>query len=177
MRKKINPMKIAVCGSGQILDKKVAEKAKAIGKEIALLGHTLITGACHGYPNEAAKEAFADKGKVIGYSPAKNKKEHIEKYKFPAENFSEIIFTGKGIPDRNLDIIRKSDAVIFIGGKVGTLNEFTIAMHERKKIGVLLETGGISGMLRDIAEIINKNGEKENIVYEKDEKKLIRNIL
>jgi hypothetical protein len=49
-------------------------------------------------------------------------------------------------------------------------------MHFRKKIGVLLGSGGISDMIKDIAEKIDKNGEKENIAYEKDVKKLIKGI-
>ena len=166
-------MKIAVCGSGTVLDKKIAKKASNIGKEIALKGHTLLTGACHGYPNEAAKAAFRNKGKVIGYSPAKDIEEHKNNYNFPTDNFSEIVFTGKGIPDRNIDLIRNADAVIIIDGKVGTLNEFTIAFHLGKTIGVLENTGGISDMIKEIAEKIDKNGEKENIVYEEETKELV----
>lgn len=165
-------MKIAVCGSGQILDGEIAEKASEIGKEIALKGHILLTGGCHGYPNEAAKAAFRNNGKVIAYSPAKDKKEHVENYGFPVGNFTEIIFTGKGIPDRNLDLVRNADAVILIDGKVGTLNEFTIAFHLGKKIGVLLNSGGISDKIKEIAEVIDKKGEKEKIIYERDVKNL-----
>jgi hypothetical protein len=174
MNKEVN-MKIAICGSGEIFDKEIARKASEIGKEIALSGNILLTGACHGYPNEAAKAAFSN-GEVIGYSPASDEEEHVSKYSFPVDNFSSIVYTGRGIPDRNFDLIKNADAIILIDGKIGTLNEFTIAMHFRKKIGVLLGSGGISDMIKDIAEKIDKNGEKENIAYEKDVKKLIKGI-
>jgi hypothetical protein len=169
-------MKIAVCGSGTVFDESIAQKAREIGKEIVMNNHILLTGACHGYPNEAAKEAFNNNGTVIGYSPAKDKTEHIKDYSFPTDNFKEIIYTGKGIPDRNLDLVRAADAIILIDGKVGTLNEFTIAFHLNKKIGVLISSGGISDKIKEIAEIIDKNKEKNNIIYEKDAKTLIKKI-
>ena len=170
-------LKIAVCGSGKILSEEVAKKAALIGKEIALSGNILLSGGCHGYPNEAAKAAFRNNGKVIAYSPVKDKEEHTTNYQFPINNFSEIIYTGKGIPDRNLDLIRNADAIILIDGKVGTFNEFTIAFHYGKKIGVLLGSGGISDLISEIAEKIDKKGEKENIVYEKDGEKLISSLI
>ncbi len=170
-------MKIAVCGSGQILDKDIAKRAELIGKEIALSGNIVLTGGCHGYPNEAAKAAFSLNGEVVAYSPASNEKEHSSKYDFPLGNFTSIVYTGKGIPERNLDLIENADAVIIIDGKVGTLNEFTLAFHYGKRIGVLLGSGGMSDLISKIAEVIDKNGEKEKIVYERDEKRLTDSLL
>lgn len=170
-------MRIAVCGSGTILNRDTAEKSIIIGEEIAKHKCTLLTGGCHGYPNEVARAAFGMKGKVIAYSPAKDKKEHKEKYGFPTENFNEIIYTGKGIPERNIDLIKNSDSVIIIDGKVGTLNEFTLAFHYNKTIGVLTNSGGISDLISKIAEAIDKNGEKDKIIYEKEPKRLVEKII
>ncbi|MBD3164663.1 hypothetical protein GF323_05680 [Candidatus Woesearchaeota archaeon] len=169
-------MKIAVCGSGTVLDRKTAEIAAEIGKEIAENKHILLTGGCCGYPNEAAKAAFENKGSVIAYSPAKDKKGHAEKYSFPTENFTEIIYTGKGIPGRNLDLVKAADAVIIIGGKAGTLNEFTIAFQLGRRIGVLLGSGGISCKIREIAGIIGKNKDKNNIKYSSGPKELVNEM-
>jgi uncharacterized protein (TIGR00725 family) len=166
-------MKICVCGSGRIFDKEVAKKAAAIGKEIASKGHVLLTGGCNGYPNEAAKAAFENKGEVIGYSPASDKEEHVAMYGFPTANFTELIYTGKGIPGRNEDLVKEADAVIVVDGKIGTLNEFTIAFHYEKKIGVLKHSGGISDVIPAIAEKIDKSGEKDNIVYSDRPKELV----
>jgi uncharacterized protein (TIGR00725 family) len=170
-------MRIAVCGSGQAADESIAARARKIGKEIAEQGHILLTGGCNGYPYEAAKAAFSNKGKVIGFSPAKDEKEHIEKYDFPADNFSEIIFTGKGIPGRNFDLISNSDAVIIIGGKVGTLNEFTLAYHFGKIIGVLAGSGEIAELLPEIAGKIEKRSENEKLIYEKEPEKLVKGVI
>jgi uncharacterized protein (TIGR00725 family) len=167
-------LKIAVCGCSRVLVNCPVSKIEEIGKEIALLGHILLTGGCSGYPHEAAKAAFKHKGKVIAYSPAKDLKEHIENYLFPTDFFSEIVFTGKGIPDRNLELVRAADAVIIVDGKVGTLNEFTIAFHYGKPIGVLLTKDCLGELLKPLAERIDKKGEKDKIIYEEDGKKIVR---
>ncbi len=92
-------MKIAICGASlPPFNKEILKKAYEIGREIALNNHILRFGGCWGYPYEAAKGAFENNGKVIAISPAKNKKEHINEYKFPIKNFTEIKYTGLGIP-------------------------------------------------------------------------------
>src|SRR3989338_5717891 len=118
-------MQISICGASlPPFDKEVIKKAYEIGKEIALNNHTLRFGGCWGYPYEAAKGAFENRGKVVAISPAKNKEEHANKYKFPHDNFTEIEYTGLGIPGRNIPLVKGSDAVIIISGQIGTLNEF-----------------------------------------------------
>ena len=76
-------MKIAVCGASlPPVDKPVLKKAYEIGKEIAANNHILRFGGCLGYPYEAAKGAFENNGQVVAISPAKNREEHINNYKF-----------------------------------------------------------------------------------------------
>ncbi len=172
-------MQIAVCGASlPPFDEAVLKKAYEIGKEIVVDNHILRFGGCWGYPYEAAKGAFQNKGRVIAISPAKDKEEHINKYKFPIDNFTEIEYTGLGIPGRNIPIVVGSDAIIIISGQIGTLNEFTIAFHQKKPIGILKESGGItnSGLIEKIAEICDKVGEKDKIVYGKGAKELINKL-
>ncbi|MBI2559061.1 LOG family protein [Candidatus Woesearchaeota archaeon] len=170
-------MKIAVCGASlPPFDKSVLKKSYEIGREIAVNKHVLRFGGCRGYPYEAAKGAFENNGKVKAISPAKSKEEHIRKYKFPQDNFTEIEYTGLGIPARNLPIIADSDAVIIISGQIGTLNEFTIAFHQKKPIGVLEGSGGITKLIKEIAEVCSKVGEKDRIVYEKEPSALVKNL-
>jgi len=169
-------MKIAVCGSGSEEDKSIAQKAKEIGSEITKSNNTLITGGCHGYPYAALRGTILENGKSICYSPAKDKEEHISKYNFPFENSSEYIFTGKGIPGRNIPLIQAADAVIFLDGKIGTLNEFTLALHFNKKIAVL-DLGNLPKLLPKIAEVCDKTGESERIIYDTDTKSLIKKII
>jgi len=170
-------MKIAICGSGTVFDESISEKAASIGRAIAENDHVVLTGACNGYPNEAAKAAFEIKGKVMGFSPARDNDEHVKFYNFPTGNFTELIFTGLGIPERNIPLVRNSDAVILIDGKIGTLNEFSIAMHLGKKIGVLKGAGGISDLIPKMAEVIDKHGEKENIVYNANALELLEKLI
>ncbi|MBI2653980.1 LOG family protein [Candidatus Woesearchaeota archaeon] len=170
-------MQIAICGASlPPFDKSILKKAYEIGKEIAINNHTLRFGGCWGYPFEAAKGAFEAKGRVIAVSPAKNKDEHINIYKFPTENFTEIKFTGLEIPGRNLPLVVDSDAIIIISGQIGTLNEFTIAFHHKKPIGVVEGSGGITELVDQIAKICNKVGERDRIIYEKEPKKLVEKL-
>ena len=170
-------MKISICGASlQPFDKGILKKAYEIGREIAVNNHVLRFGGCWGYPYEAAKGAFENKGKVIAISPAKDKEEHITQYKFPANNFTEIKYTGLGIPGRNLPLVFGSDAIIVISGQIGTLNEFTIAFYHKKPIGILEGSGGITNLVKEIAEICSRVGEKDKIVYEKEPKELVRKL-
>ncbi len=52
--------------------------------------------------------------------------------------------------------IRSSDIVIIIGGRSGTLGEFSIAYDEGKLIGVLCGTGGITSEIGNIVKIVKK---------------------
>lgn len=170
-------MKIAICGASlPPFDKNILKKAYEVGKEIAASNHILRFGGCWGYPYEAAKGAFENRGKVIAISPGKGKEEHVKKYNFPADNFTEAEYTGLGIPGRNTPLIAHSDAAIIISGQIGTLNEFTLAFHQKKIIGVLEGSGGITRLIREIAEICRKVGEKDKIVYDKEPRELVKRL-
>jgi uncharacterized protein (TIGR00725 family) len=168
--------KIAVCGSGLGESKEILEKAKEIGREIAKSNNILLTGGCAGYPYSALRGTIIENGKAICYSPASNKEEHINKYNFPFEESAEYIFTGKGIPGRNIPLIKNADAIIIIGGQIGTLNEFTIAFNENKKIGILKGCGKLEEIIPAIAKICDKRGESRNIIYESDVKEIIKKL-
>ena len=170
-------MKIAVCGASlPPFDKAILKKAYEIGKEIAANTHILRFGGCWGYPYEAAKGAFENKGKAIAISPAKSKDEHINQYKFPHDNFTGIEYTGLGIPGRNIPLVAASDAIIIISGQIGTLNEFTLAFHLKKPIGVLEGSGGITGIAKEISRICSRVGEKDKVIYEKEPKMLVEKL-
>ncbi len=170
-------MKISICGASlPPFDKTILKKSYEIGKEIAVKNHILRFGGCWGYPYEAAKGAFESNGKVVAISPAKNNEEHIKNYNFPMQNFTEIDYTGLGIPGRNLPLVIESDAAIIISGQIGTLNEFTIAFYHKKPIGILEGSGGITNLVKEIAEICIRVGEKDKIAYEKGPKELIRKL-
>jgi predicted Rossmann-fold nucleotide-binding protein len=72
--------------------------------------------------------------------------------------------------------IRSSDIVIIIGGRSGTLGEFSIAYDEGKLIGVLLGTGGITSEIKNIIKIVRKRT-CAKIIYRVDPHKLVRKLL
>lgn len=169
-------MRIGVYGSGAGVVDSVIPKAREIGRQIALNKHTLITGACAGLPYEAVKGARALKGKTIGYSPAKNLEKHTNDYGFLADAADEIIFTGLGLKGRNVASVESCDACVFISGRIGTLNEFTIAYDTGKIIGILTGTGGVSDLIKNIIEYLKKET-KAQVIYESDPVILIKKII
>ncbi len=171
-------MKYKICVSGSAANNCGAgafKKSWEVGYQIAKQGAVLVTGATIGIPEWATRGAKAAKGISIGLSPASSKREHVRKYHLPTENMDMIIYTGFDYSGRNLLLTRSSDAVIEICGRVGTLNEFTIAFEDKKPIGVLLGTGGA---VEEIAHILKvaKRGHK-NVVYDTDPARLVRKLL
>jgi uncharacterized protein (TIGR00725 family) len=113
-----------------------------IGKKIAEKGHTLITGATIGLPDWAAQGAKSAGGLSIGISPAASRLEHVNKYRLPTEAYDFIMFTGMHYVGRDTLLVQSSDAVISVGGRMGTIHEFATAFEAHKPVGVVLESGG-----------------------------------
>ncbi len=136
------------------------EKCRKVGEEIAYRGFITVTGACPGLPDEAAKGAKKNGGFVFGMSPAFSLAEHIKTYKSPVSHYDMICYSGLGLMERDILNIRSCDAVIFLGGGVGTLNEFTVAYEEGKILGILKGTGGLSEHIPEILKMVDKNAEE-----------------
>lgn len=130
----------------------VLKKAEEMGREIARRGIVLVTGATIGVPYWAAKGAKSEGGTVIGLSPAASKLAHVKTYRLPLDFHDLIIYTGFNYSGRNLLLTRSSDAIIFICGRMGTLNEFTIGFEDKKPLGILEGSGGTADMMRDVLE-------------------------
>jgi len=112
----------------------------------------------------------------MGVSPAFSEQEHVNQYKSPREYYDIILYTGMGLMERDIVNIRSSDAIILLGGGVGTLNEFTVAYDEQKVIGVLSGSGGVSDHIEEILKICNRKL-SDNIVFDEDPKKLLDKVL
>src|SRR3989344_504512 len=144
--------KIAVYGSAiDNCTRGAFKKAYEVGRQIALHGAVLVTGATIGIPEWSTRGAKAAGGISIGLSPAVSKQAHVNSYKLPTKNMDLIIYTGFDYSGRNMLMTRASDAIITICGRIGTLNEFTTAFEDKRVIGVLTGTGGIE---EDIPEIL-----------------------
>ena len=151
------------------------KRAYEVGQEIVRHGGILITGATSGIPDFAARGAKEAGGISIGISPAASYAAHVRSYKLPTDNYDFIIYTGFDYAGRNLLLTRSSDAVITICGRIGTLNEFTIAFEDNKPIGVLEGTGGFADEIKHIIELGHRG--KGKIVYDSDPKKLIEKLI
>ncbi len=169
-------LKIGVMGSSaKVNDVLLREKAREVGREIARHNCILVNGATTGMPNEAAIGAKEEDGFVMGISPAMDLEEHKKVWKLPYKEYDLIVYTGQGFMYRDILNIRTSDAIVFLRGSVGTLNEFTIGFEEGKIMGILENMGGISGFIDEIIQIAKKET-NATVIYDKDPKKLIRKL-
>jgi uncharacterized protein (TIGR00725 family) len=171
-------MKYKICVSGAAetghCQKGALEKAKEIGKEIVRQNGILITGATSGIPYWSAIGAKEEGGVVIGLSPAASEVAHLKTYHLPIDFHDVVIYTGSEYAGRNLQLTRASDAVIIVCGRMGTLNEFTIAFEDQKPIGILIDTGGTADMIKSIVKNAHRGPGK--IVYDANPKRLISKI-
>ncbi|TSC66850.1 MAG: hypothetical protein G01um101472_621, partial [Parcubacteria group bacterium Gr01-1014_72] len=129
MEKTVSSLKYKICVSGAAESSHCSENAFALaeemGREIVRQNAVLVTGATSGIPYWAAKGAKEEGGISVGISPAASEVAHIKTYKLPTDYFDLIMYTGFDYSGRNLLLVRSTDAVITICGRMGTLNEFT----------------------------------------------------
>lgn len=170
-------LKIGVMGSASgDIPGKYLKTAYRLGRSIAQNGCITITGACPGLPLHAAMGAKDAGGMVVGISPALSEWEHVHRYDSPVEHHDLLIYTGSGLMGREVVNIRTSDIVVIIGGRSGTLGEFSIAYDEGKLIGVVLGTGGITSEIKYILRVIKKKtGSK--VFHDEDPDTLVRSLL
>lgn len=170
-------IKIAVSGAAETghCSPNVLELTKELGREIVRQGAVLVTGATTGAPYWATIGAKEEGGFVIGVSPAASEMEHMKRYQLPVDYQDIIIYTGFGYAGRNLLLTRTADAVIVSCGRMGTLNEFTIAFEDDKPIGVLTKTGGTADQIRAIVAEAHRGPGK--IVYDSDPQRLVAKVI
>lgn len=166
-----------ICVSGAAGGNIEAGRALAgeVGQEIVRRGHIVLTGATKGLPYVAAKAAKEAGGISMGFSPAASRLSHIKKYRLPIDAFDTILYTGFEYTGRNLLLIRSSDAVVMIGGRIGTLNELTIAIEERKPVGVLLGSGGMTDEVANVLKAAKRS--RTNIYFDTSPVQLIDTLL
>jgi uncharacterized protein (TIGR00725 family) len=154
-------IKVGVMGSanealpGGVADL-VRERAEILGREIAARDCLLLTGATTGLTYIVGKSARAAGAFHIGISPASDEREHVERYVLPLDSCDSIIYTGFGLKGRNVVLVRSCDIVLFIGGSMGSLNEFTIAHDEGRVMGCLTGTGGVADEAERLLQMFPK---------------------
>lgn len=154
----------------------IKQTAEVLGKALAQHGIVTVNGATTGFPLFVAKGAKEAGGFVIGISPAETEKEHKERYQLPLDYLDMIVYTGFGYSGRNLLLTRSADAVIVGCGRMGTLNEFTIAFEDNKPIGVLTNAGGTTDLIEQIIKESRRGGETP-VIFESDPAILVEKLI
>lgn len=172
-------IKICVSGAAEMshLNPRVHDVAKELGKQIAIQGADITTGATTGFPFWAAMGAKEAGGLSIGLSPAHNEKEHVEGYRLPLDFMDVLIYTGFGYPGRDLLLVRSSDAIIIGPGRIGTFHEFTIAFEDDKTIGILTSDDWETDEI--IQTIITKSNRanEDTVIFDSDPKTLVAKVI
>jgi uncharacterized protein (TIGR00725 family) len=172
-------LRYSICVSGAASGDTVTtshQLASDLGVAIAKKGHILTTGATVGLPYYAACGAKSAGGMSIGFSPAVSLREHARKYRLPRDCFDFINFTGLNYVGRDLYLVQSSDAVITVGGRFGSLHEFTSALEAHKPCGVLIGSGGTADEIPKLMEILEPP-DGDLVVYDNDPERLVQKII
>jgi uncharacterized protein (TIGR00725 family) len=137
-------IRIGVIGQSGQLEQEILDIAEAIGKEIASRGAVLLTGGTNGVMEAASKGAKVAGGLVIGILPGDTTD--------VANDYVDIpITTGFGFDYRSMVLVHSSDAIIMIGGGIGTLVELSEAYMQHKPVIVVESSGGWAARVKEIA--------------------------
>jgi uncharacterized protein (TIGR00725 family) len=174
-------MRYQICVSGAASGESVEaskELAFRLGREIAKQGKTLTTGATVGLPHYAALGAVSVRGRKglsVGFSPAGSFRQHVNTYKLPVKPFDYINFTGMDYVGRDSHLVLSSDAVITVGGRMGSLHELATALEAKKVCGVLLGSSGLADYVPTLLENIWAPGMKD-IIYDDNPERLVQKV-
>lgn len=183
-------VKIMVAGAASGYTDGQVELARILGLTIAKANCILVNGACTGLPWEAAEAARSAGGRIIAVSPASSLDEHTSHFGFPQYPTEEMLFAGReadttwsllvhaslprGQVDKERDLKKQfqlkfrntvsvaiADAVIAIGGRIGTINELTIASDMAKPIGIVEKGGGTAELF---PELVRQSGKQKALI-------------
>jgi len=171
--------KYQICVSGAAAGETVEAShllAYAIGAAIAKHGHTLLTGATIGLPQYAARGAKDNGGLSIGFSPAASVREHLKSYRLPVAEFDYINFTNMDYVGRDVYLVRSSDAVITVGGRMGSLHEYVTALEGHKLCAVLLGSGGLADFIPQLMEHL-PHPAGTRIMYDTDPERIVKRVV
>lgn len=171
-------MKYSICVSGAAAGKTVVsarELAERLGTAIGRSGHVLTTGATVGLPYYAAKAAKEAGGMSIGFSPATSMREHLLKYRLPVGVFDFVNFTGMNYVGRDVFLVQSSDAVITVGGRIGSLHEFATALESRMPCGVLTGSGGAADIVPEVLKL--DPSFSRYVTFDEDPERLVARLI
>lgn len=172
-------MNYSICVSGAAAGETVEQSkilAERLGSAVAKSGHILTTGATVGLPFYAARAAHKEGGMSIGFSPASSLREHVHKYRLPIGMYDYINYTGLDYVGRDVYLVQSSDAIITVGGRFGSLHEFTTAIESNMPCGVLTGSGGAADLIPDLMEKLGHN-HRNMVIFDDDPERLVSKII
>lgn len=178
-RNKTPIIRYSICVSGAAAGKTVESGkhlAARIGESIAESGHIITTGATVGLPYFAADAAVKNGGTSIGFSPAASAREHLRKYRLPVDAFDFINYTGMSYVGRDLYLVQSSDAIITVGGRFGSLHEFTSALEAGLPCGVLLGSEGTADLIPQLMEVLEPP-HKSRVIFSSNPEELVKKVI
>ena len=178
-RNKTPLIRYSICISGAAGGKTVESGqalAERLGKAIADAGHIVTTGATVGLPYFAAASAVKAGGMSIGFSPASSIREHLRKYRLPVDAFDFINYTGMSYVGRDLYLVQSSDAIITIGGRFGSLHEFTSALETGMPCGVLIGSHGAADAIPQLIKTLDPSV-APRVTYDESPEELVEKII
>jgi len=111
---------VAVIGAGDA-DHAELVVAEDLGRELAARGAVVVCGGLGGVMEAACRGARAVGGRTLGILPGDDRAH--------ANPFVDVaVATGLG-EARNLLVVRTADAVVAVGGELGTLSEIAFALR------------------------------------------------
>ena len=93
----------------------------------------------------------------------------------PHDVFDFINFTGLSYVGRDLYLVQSSDAVITVGGRFGSLHEFTSALEAHKPCGVLLGSGGTADIVPELMKTLEPPDDL--VIYDDNPEHLVQKII
>lgn len=172
-------MNYSICVSGAASGNTVESSrhlAERLGRAIAKSGHVLTTGATVGLPFYAARAAHKAGGVSIGFSPATSLREHVHKYRLPIGMFDYVNFTGLQYVGRDVYLVQSSDAVITVGGRFGSLHEFTTALECNMPCGILAGSGGTADVIPRLLDELEPPN-RGLVVFDDNPEQLVEKII
>lgn len=167
----VGNFKIAIFGSAEsCVDPIAYGKAKLLGDVLGSLGVRVVTGGCVGTPSVVARHAKRRGSKIIGFFPDKNEQKvstNIHHSNDVSFEFDDRFYFD-GYSERSLAMIRWVDSAIVVGGRIGTISEWAMALEENLPVLVLQESGGVADHLEYILKVAKKEFPENIILFAKD---------
>ncbi|MCD6104893.1 MAG: TIGR00725 family protein [Thermosipho sp. (in: Bacteria)] len=131
---------VAVIGSSGKINENLKKICKNLGKELGKR-YTVLSGGKDGVMEEIAKGVNEVGGKIIGILPFDEQGNEFNSFE---------IKTGLDFQMRSFVIIKSADAVISIGGEIGTAIEILATYAYKKPLILFNGTGGWTDKVQKI---------------------------